>query len=47
MTDSELIIAINTDPAAPIFDVAKYGAEVDLLDLLPELTEKVQEAKGG
>ena len=47
MTDSELIIAINTDPAAPIFDVAKYGAEIDLLDLLPVLTKQIQEAKGG
>jgi electron transfer flavoprotein alpha subunit len=47
MSDSELIIAINTDPAAPIFDVAQYGAEVDLLDLLPALTERVEQAKGG
>jgi electron transfer flavoprotein alpha subunit len=47
VTDSEMIIAINTDPAAPIFDIAKYGATVDMLDLAPVLTEKVQEAKGG
>ena len=47
ITDSETIIAINTDPAAPIFGVAAYGAEVDLLDLVPVLTEKVQQAKGG
>lgn len=47
MGDSETIIAINTDPNAPIFDVAKYGAEVDLLDLLPVLTEQVRQAKGG
>jgi electron transfer flavoprotein alpha subunit len=45
--DSEMIIAINTDPQAPIFDIAKYGSQVDLLDLLPVLTEKVTEAKGG
>jgi electron transfer flavoprotein alpha subunit len=44
--DSEMIIAINTDPAAPIFDIARYGAEIDLLDLLPELTDRVLEAKG-
>ncbi len=47
MTDSETIIAINTDPTAPIFDVAQYGAEIDLLDLLPVLTERVRQAKGG
>jgi electron transfer flavoprotein alpha subunit len=44
--DSEMIIAINTDPAAPIFDLAKFGAQIDMLDLLPALTEKVQQAKG-
>jgi electron transfer flavoprotein alpha subunit len=47
MSNSENIIAINTDPTAPIFNVAKYGAEIDLLDLLPVLTERVQQAKGG
>jgi len=47
ITGSEMIIAINTDPSAPIFDVAKYGAEADAIDLMPVLTEKVQEAKSG
>jgi electron transfer flavoprotein alpha subunit len=47
ITDSELIIAINTDPAAPIFDLAQYGAEVDMLDLIEVLIEQVQQAKGG
>ncbi len=45
MSDSEVVIAINTDPAAPIFNMAKYGATVDLLDLAPVLTEKVQQIK--
>ena len=45
ITDSGTIIAINTDPTAPIFDIAKYGAEVDMLDLLEALTERVKEAK--
>jgi electron transfer flavoprotein alpha subunit len=47
ITDSELIVAINTDPNAPIFDIAQYGAEVDMLDLLEVLTEQILEAKGG
>lgn len=42
--DSEMIIAINTDPEAPIFNIAKYGATVDLFDLVPALTENVKQA---
>ena len=45
VTGSETIIAINTDPAAPIFDIAKYGANVDLFELVPALTEQLQGAK--
>lgn len=44
--DSEMIVAINTDTTAPIFDIAKFGSAIDMLDLLPVLTEKVQQAKG-
>jgi electron transfer flavoprotein alpha subunit len=47
ITDSDTIIAINTDPKAPIFDIAKYGTETDLFDLIDVLIEKVKEAKGG
>ncbi len=42
MRGSGLIIAINTDAKAPIFDVAHYGAVADLFDVLPALTEKVR-----
>jgi electron transfer flavoprotein alpha subunit len=45
MGDAELIIAINSDEKAPIFDVAHYGTTVDLFDMLPALTEAVQGAK--
>jgi len=45
ITGCEAIIAINTDPAAPIFNYAKYGTTVDLFDLIPVLTDKVREAK--
>jgi electron transfer flavoprotein alpha subunit len=44
MRGAETIIAVNTDPKAPIFDVAHYGATCDMLDLLPALTEKVKSA---
>lgn len=47
ITDSEMIIAINTDPTAPIFDIAKYGANIDMLDVLEELIDQAEEAKGG
>ncbi len=45
MKGADLIIAVNTDPKAPIFDVAHYGAEVDVLDLLPPLTAAIQAMK--
>jgi electron transfer flavoprotein alpha subunit len=45
MQDSDLIIAINTDPTAPIYDVAHYGTQLDLLDLVPELLEALKEKK--
>jgi electron transfer flavoprotein alpha subunit len=42
MRGADLIVAVNTDPKAPIFDVAHYGATCDMLDLLPALTEKLK-----
>ena len=46
MKNADLIIAINTDPQAPIFGVAHYGIVGDALDLLPALTEAVKAKKG-
>lgn len=43
MKDAELIIAVNQDASAPIFEVAHYGATVDILELMPALTEHLQE----
>lgn len=45
MGESEVIIAVNTDPNAPIFNIAKFGTTADMFDLLPVLTEKVKQAK--
>jgi electron transfer flavoprotein alpha subunit len=41
MRDAELIIACNTDEAAPIFDVAHYGTTIDLFDLVPAINDKL------
>lgn len=46
MVGSDLIIAVNTDPKAPIFDVAHYGVEMDLLDLAEPLVEAIRARKG-
>ena len=44
---SDMIIAVNTDPNAPIFNIAKYGTTEDLLDFSKELIQSIQEIKGG
>ena len=44
MKDSGTIVAINTDPTAPIFEVAHYGFTANVLDLLPAV---IKELKGG
>ena len=44
MKDSDLIVAVNTDPKAPIFDVAHYGVVATCSTLLPRLTRVLEKA---
>ncbi len=45
MKASEHIVAVNTDPRAPIFDVAHVGIVGDLYDVIPELIRRIEEER--
>ena len=45
MQDSDMVIAINRDKCAPIFEVATYGIVGDLFQVVPAITRRIRELK--
>lgn len=45
MQSAEIVVAINRDKNAPIFDIATYGVVGDLYEVVPQLIKRLQEMK--
>ena len=43
MSSSDIVVAINKDPEAPIFSIADFGIVGDIFAVLPEVIEAVKE----
>ncbi|MHC1744252.1 MAG: FAD-binding protein [Syntrophobacteraceae bacterium] len=46
MQGAKIIVAVNKDPNAPIFDVATYGVVADLFDFVPAFVRKIRQERG-
>jgi len=42
MKDAGLILAVNTDPSAPIFEIAHYGVVANVLEFVPALLRELK-----
>jgi electron transfer flavoprotein alpha subunit len=46
MQGSKLIVAVNKDPMAPVFDIATYGVVADLFEFVPAFIKKIKQERG-
>ena len=46
MRDSDVIVAVNKDARAPIFEYADYGIVADVMDIVGPLTEAIRASRG-